>query len=162
GAKFGRPLRRRHVVGATAVVAVVVIALLTLGSASGRRLALHGSGDASAAGGAMSSTYVHSRAQGHAAQISRAASGYAAHGSSSNSASSSSLFRSPLFSNSATGRQLAATGCGIDGTNFEDADGNLTPGTCLDWNSFAPVTWTPANGAPYQQATTTNGDFHFF
>ena len=158
-----RPSRRRHTLIATAVVGVLVaVALLTLGVASGRPVAQHGSGDASAAKSAMSSTHQLSRAQGHAAQTSRATSGNAAHSSSSSSGSTSSLFNSSILPNLAPNRSLAATGCGIDGTNFEDADGNLTEETCLDWNSFAPVTWLPANAAPYQDATTTNGDFTFF
>src|ERR1700746_827604 len=157
--KVGRPWRRRKVAGATLVVAVAVGAVFALGAASGRPLAQHRAGDASAAKNAMSSTHSLSRAQGHASQVSRAASGYAAHSSSSSSGSSSSLFNS-AFPNLVSNRQLAVTGCGIDGTNFEDADGNLTPQTCDDWNSFAPVTWTGT--APYQQSTATKDGFHFF
>ena len=158
-----RPLRgRRSLIGAAVVGALVVASLLTLGAASGRQAAQHRSGDASAAHNAMSSTHQLSRAQGHASQISRATSGHAAHSSSSGSGSSSSIFNSSLFPDLAPNRSLAAASCGIDGTNFEDNDGNLTPVTCLDWNSFAPLTWTPPNGAPYQDATTTNGAFTFF
>src|SRR5262249_27383977 len=44
----------------------------------------------------------------------------------------------------------------------EDADGNLAVGGagCMDWNGFAPVTWT--GSAPYQNSTTTSGNFTFF
>lgn len=41
-------------------------------------------------------------------------------------------------------------------SGFEGADGNLAPSTGMDWNSFAPVTWT--GSSPYQTAeTTVNG-----
>src|SRR5437763_7850744 len=62
---------------------------------------------------------------------------------------------------------LSATGCGASGTiadqsGFEDADGNLAidKAGCMDWNGFAPVTWT--GSVPYQNATKTTGGFTFF
>ena len=143
GEKFGRPWRRRNVIGATAIVALVVVSLLTLGSAAGRLVAQPHAGDAAAAGTAMRSTHVLSRANGHASLVSRA-SGHAARHSLS---SSSSSLSSPLSSTSSpASRLLAATGCGTSGsiadqTGFEDADGDLAPGAgCTDWNSFSP-TW---------------------
>jgi uncharacterized repeat protein (TIGR01451 family) len=59
------------------------------------------------------------------------------------------------------------TGCGASGTiaaqsGFEDADGNLAVdgAACMDWNGFAPVTWT--GSVPYQNATAMSGGFTFF
>ena len=168
GRNFGRPLRRRNVVGATAIVALVVISLVTLGSASGRQVAQHRAGDASAAGSATSSTHVLSRAQGHASLVSRA-SGHAAP-----SASSSSLFPAFGSTSSSASRLLAAfpsTGCGdsgppqtiADASGFEDADGNLEVDTagCMDWNGFTP-TWSGApSNAPPQTGTGSNNGFTF-
>src|SRR5262249_29412114 len=60
-----------------------------------------------------------------------------------------------------------ASGCGANGTiadksGFEDADGNLAidKAGCMDWNGFAPVTWT--GSAPYQNSTKVSGNFTFF
>src|SRR5438046_2894391 len=155
--KFGRPLRRRDVVGATAFVAVVVVSLLTVGAASGRTIAQHRSGDASAAGSAMSSTHVLSRAHRHAS-LSRA-SRLAAHRS---------LF--PAFGLISNAIPLAPiTGCGGNGTiadasGFEDADGNLAldHGTsCMDWNGFTP-TWSGSpSTTPPQTGTASNNGFTF-
>src|SRR5215831_17433608 len=128
---------RRSLIGATVLVAFVVVSLLTLGAASGSILAQHKSGDASAGGSAKSSTHLLSRAQGHASSVSRS--------------SGSSASRSATGAGSALSPDLASTGCGIGGasdgsladqTGFEDADGNLAPDTagCSDWNSFSP-TW---------------------
>jgi uncharacterized repeat protein (TIGR01451 family) len=62
---------------------------------------------------------------------------------------------------------LASTGCGASGTianqsGFEDADGNLAIDTagCMDWNGFAPMTWS--GSVPYQTATKVSGNFTFF
>jgi uncharacterized repeat protein (TIGR01451 family) len=62
---------------------------------------------------------------------------------------------------------VSATGCGASGTiadqsGFEDADGNLAidKAGCMDWNGFAPMTWT--GSVPYQNATATSGGFTFF
>ena len=62
---------------------------------------------------------------------------------------------------------VSATGCGPSGTiadqsGFEDADSNLAVdhAGCMDWNGFAPVTWT--GSVPYQGSTKTNGGFTFF
>ena len=158
-----RPWRRRSLVGAAVVGAVVVASLLTLGAASGRQVAQHGTGDRSAVHNAMSSTHSLSRAQGHASFVSRAGSASVHH---SLASSDSSLF--PAFgpNSSSAARSLAATGCGATGTiaaasGFEDADANLAVDTtgCMDWNGFAPVTW--AGTAPYQKASKTSGAFLF-
>jgi uncharacterized repeat protein (TIGR01451 family) len=170
GGNFGRPLRRRNVLGATAIVAVVAVALLTLGSASGRQVAQHRAGDASAARSATSSTHVLSRAQGHASLVSRA-SGHAAQRSLSSPSSSFSLFPALGAATSAVSRSLAAsiTGCGDDGTiadasGFEDADGNLDidNADCMDWNGFTP-TWSgaPTTTAPPQTGTGSTDGFTF-
>ena len=110
GAKFGRPWRRRHVIGATTIVALVV-SLLTLGSASARQVAQHRSGDASAAGSAMSSTHSLSRAQRHASLVS----GHAAH----HSLLTSSFLPSALFRSLGGSSQPLApiTGCGAAARN---------------------------------------------
>src|SRR4051795_510465 len=50
--RFGRPWRRRSVLGATVVVALVFISLLTVGAASGRTMAQHNSGDSIASASA--------------------------------------------------------------------------------------------------------------
>ena len=158
-----RPWRRRSLVGAAVVGAVVVASLLTLGAASGRQVAQHGTGDRSAVHNAMSSTHSLSRALGHASFVSRSASASVHH---SLASSDSSLF--PAFgpNSSSAARSLAATGCGATGTiaaasGFEDADANLGINTtgCMDWNGFAPVTWTGT--APYQKASKTSGAFLF-
>src|SRR3954469_19525640 len=52
GGRFGRPWRRRSVLGATVVVALVFISLLTVGAASGRTMAQHNSGDSIASASA--------------------------------------------------------------------------------------------------------------
>ena len=158
-----RPWRRRSLVGAAVIGAAVVASLLTLGAASGRQVAQHGTGDRSAAHNATSSTHSLSRAQRHASFVSRAVSASAHH---SLASSDSSLF--PAFgpnSSSAT-RSLAATGCGATGTiaaasGFEDVDANLAIDTtgCMDWNGFAPVTWTGT--APYQKTSKTLGALSF-
>jgi hypothetical protein len=141
--KFGRPVRRRHVFGATTIVALVVFSVLALGSASARPAAHH-HGDASLAGRTMSSTHSLLRAERHAFLASRAA-GHAAHHSLSHHAFSL-LSLSPFFAG--LSQPLAPgtiTGCGNDGTiadatGFEDADGNLAPNSgCTDWNSFNPT-----------------------
>src|SRR3954447_3798352 len=167
GGNFGRPLRRRNVLGATAIVAVVVIALLTLGSASGRQVAQHRAGDASAARSGMSSTHVLSRAQGHASLVSRAF-GHAAQSSLSSPSSSFSLFPALDAATSAVSRSLAAVNCGAANTiarasGFEDADGNLAIDTagCMDWNGFTP-TWSGAPAtAPPQTGSGSNNGFTF-
>src|SRR6476659_5855028 len=94
GGKFGRPLRRRHVFGVTAIVAVAVVSVLTLGSASARPVA-HRSGDASAAGTARSSTHALLRAERHAFRASRTSRSAAHHAFSHHSFSLLSL--SPSF-----------------------------------------------------------------
>src|SRR5262249_49971992 len=127
---------------------------------SGRPVAQQRLGDASAVRTAMSSTPVLSRAQGHVAGVQHTL-------ASANTViaslfgSQSSLLRSvdslfaPVVSCGAAGTIAAKSG-------FEDADGNLVVNTagCMDWNGFAPVTWT--GSAPYQNSTTTNGNFTFF
>ena len=160
-----RPWRRRSLIGAAVVGALVVASLLTLGAASGRQVAQPQSGDASAAHNAMSSTHSLSRAQGRASFVSRSASAASHQSLSSSSFSPFSAFGTTP--SSSANRLLAAiTGCGASGTiadasGFEDADGNLTIDNagCTDWNSFAPVTWTGT--APYQSATKVSGNFHF-
>src|SRR3954449_6466374 len=52
GGRFGRPWRRRSVFGATVIVALVVVSVLTVGAASGRTVAQHDSGDRVAASSA--------------------------------------------------------------------------------------------------------------
>ena len=155
--------RRRSLVGAAVVGALVVVSLLTVGAASGRRVAQHGMGDRAAVHNAMSSTHSLSRALGHASFVSRSASASVHH---SLASSDSSFF--PAFgpNSSSAARSLAATGCGATGTiadasGFEDADGNLAVDTtgCTDWNSFAPVTWTGT--APFQKASKTLGALSF-
>src|SRR6516164_4036731 len=91
--KFGRSWRRRNVVGATAIVAVVVVSLLTVGAASGRIFAQHRSGDASAGRSAMSSTHRLSHAQRYASRFSLHA---AHHSTSSLHSLSLSSFASPF------------------------------------------------------------------
>ncbi|MGZ4390873.1 MAG: hypothetical protein ACXVRK_01945 [Gaiellaceae bacterium] len=78
-----------------------------------------------------------------------------------------SSFFSALGLTSSAASPLAPTGCGAGGaiantTGFEDDDGNLKVdgGTaCTDWNGFAPATWLPANGAPYQSFSKTVAPF---
>ena len=153
------PLRGWRIPIGMAIIGVLVIAsALTLGLASGSQVAQHGSGDASAAQNAMSSTHSLSRAQGHASYVSRSSSA-AQH---SFSGSSSSFFPGFGSASSSSNRLLAdSTACGINGSGFEDDDGNLavddTLDGCMDWNGFAPVTW--AGTAPYQTATKTTGLF---
>jgi uncharacterized repeat protein (TIGR01451 family) len=150
--KIRRPFRgRRTVLGAAIAVAFLVVALPALGAASGSSLAQHRSIDASATRNATSA----------ATQLARATSGAARLFS-----GSTSLFGSrSLFGSVAA--LASITGCGADGTiadksGFEDADGNLVIDTagCMDWNGFAPVTWTGT--APYQTASKTSGNFTFF
>jgi uncharacterized repeat protein (TIGR01451 family) len=158
---FGRPWRRRNLVGATVIVALVAVAVLTLGAASGRSVAKHRSGEAAAGRNAMSSTHLLSGAQGHASLVSRA-SGRAAQHSLSSSSSSLSLLRGFGPASSAASRSLAATGCGASGsiadtTGFEDADGNLAPSAgCTDWNSFSP-TWSGNQGTATLGGLTFEG-----
>ena len=136
--KFGWPWRRRNVVGATVIVAFVVVSLLTLGAASGRPAAQHSSGDRAAAGSAMSSTHLLSRAQADASLVSRSSS-HASHQSLSSSSSSFgySLFPALGSTSSSASRSLASISCcGADSTiadasGFEDADGNLASDTDL-------------------------------
>ena len=165
--KFGRPWRRRNVLGATVIVAFVVVSLLTLGAASGRPAAQHTSGDRAAAGSAMSSTHLLSRAQANASLVSRSSS-HASHQSvsSSNSSFGNSLFPALGSTSSSASRSLASiSGCGADGTiadasGFEDADGNLAIDTtgCMDWNGFTP-TWTGT--APFETGTGSTNGFTF-
>ena len=168
--KFGRPWRRRNVLGATVIVAFVVASLLTLGAASGRPAAQHTSGDRAAAGSAMSSTHLLSRAQANASLVSRSSS-HASHQSlsSSNSSFGYSLFPALGSTSSSASRSLASiSGCGADGTiadasGFEDADGNLAVDTtgCMDWNEFTP-TWSGAPAtAPPQTGTGSTDGFTF-
>src|SRR6476620_3017615 len=156
GPTYGRRSRRRHVTGATTIVALVVVSLLALGSASAYQAVQHRSGDASAAGSAMSSTHLLSRAHRHGFRASRALRHAAHHSRTLKSGSIFSLL--PL---------APITGCGTVGTiadasGFEDADGNLAIDKtgCMDWNGFAPVTWT--GPVPYQNSTKTTGNFTFF
>jgi uncharacterized repeat protein (TIGR01451 family) len=149
--KSGRPWRRRNLVGATAIVALVVVSLLTVGAASGRSVAQHNSGNRAGASSAMRSTHPLSRAQRNASLVSHSSSRVAQHSLSSSS--------SPL---------AAITGCGADGTiadasGFEDADGNLAIDTagCMDWNGFTP-TWSGAPATtPPQTGTASNNGFAF-
>src|SRR4029078_9642866 len=136
GGNWGRPLRRRNVFGATLLVALVVVSLFTLGSASAR----------TQASSSLASTSSSSAAQQAAVNGSVSTSGAGA--------------------SSVGGGVLASiAGCGADGTiadasGFEDADGNLaidTPG-CMDWNGFTP-TWTGT--APSQQGTASNNWWTF-
>jgi uncharacterized repeat protein (TIGR01451 family) len=149
GAKFRRPWRRRNVVGATAIVALVVVALLTIGAASARVAAHHNSGHR-AAGRAVSSNHLLSRAHGSASRASR-------------------LARHALLSRSsslsADVRLASITGCGADGSladasGFEAADANLAIDTtgCMDWNGFTP-TWSGT--APFQTGIANNNGFAF-
>src|SRR3954447_9766450 len=170
GQKFGRPLRRRHVIGATTIVAVVV-SLLTLGSASARLVSQRSAGDASAARNAMSSTHSLSRAHRHASLASRASRHAARHSLSSSNSMFGSLL--PGFANSTTEaiRSAPVVDCGDasgpigTASGFEDADGNLAldHGTsCMDWNGFTP-TWSgaPTTTAPPQTGTGSNNGFTF-
>jgi len=65
------------------------------------------------------------------------------------------------------GWQVAAFATGPVGTasGFEDDDGNLAPdptGLNFDWNSFAPVTWSPHPATqPTREATATAGGWQF-
>ena len=136
GGNWGRPLRRRNVFGATLLVALVVVSLFTLGSASART-------QASASLASTSSSSAPEQVAGN--------------GSASISGAGAS---------SVGGGVLASiTGCGADGTiadasGFEDADGNLaidTPG-CMDWNGFTPV-WSGT--APFQTGTASNNGWTF-
>src|SRR4051812_15678067 len=167
GPKVGRPLRRRHVIGATTIVAVVV-SLLTLGSASARLVSQRSSGDALAARNAMSSTHSLSRAHRHASLASHASWHAARHSLSSSNSIFGSLL--PGFANTTTEAisSLAPVNCGSATTpiatasGFEDADGNLDPtASCMDWNGFTP-TWSgsPATTPP-QTGTATNNGFSF-
>src|SRR3954447_23706366 len=167
GPKVGRPLRRRHVIGATTIVAVVV-SLLTLGSASARLVSQRSSGDALAARNAMSSTHSLSRAHRHASLASHASRHAARHSLSSSNSIFGSLL--PGFANTTTEAisSLAPVNCGSATTpiatasGFEDADGNLDPtASCMDWNGFTP-TWSgsPATTPP-QTGTATNNGFSF-
>ena len=97
--KFGRPRRRRNLVGATVIVAFVVASLLIVGAASGRVAVQHSSAKRVAAGSLKSSTHIarHSLL----------------HRFSSLSKARSSL----LLSLSGSSAPLASiTGCGADGT----------------------------------------------
>ena len=165
--RFGRPWRRRNVVGATAIVALVVVSLLTVGAASGRPAAQQSSGNRVAAGSGMSSTHQLSRAQRNSSLVSRSSSRVAQHSLSSGSSSFSGAGVSLLPSLVGSSRTLAAsiTGCGADGTiadasGFEDADGNLAIDTdgCMDWNEFTP-TWTGI--APFETGTGSTDGFTF-
>src|SRR5690242_11044016 len=134
GGKWGRPLRRRNVFGATLLVALVVVSLLTLGSASARTQASASLASASSA----------SAAQQVAAN------------SSASGAGTSSVGGGILASITGCG----ADGTIADASGFEDADGNLaidTPG-CMDWNGFTPV-WSGT--APFQTGTASNNGWTF-
>src|ERR1700751_5490166 len=102
GAQFRRPWRRRNLVGATAIVALVVVSLLTIGAASARVAAHHNSGYR-AAGRAVSSNHLLSRAQGSAthASLSRLA--------------RHALLSRPSSLSGAVGL-ASITGCGADGS----------------------------------------------
>jgi uncharacterized repeat protein (TIGR01451 family) len=151
GAQFRRPWRRRNVVGATAIVALVVVSLLTIGAASARVAAHHNSGHR-AAGRAVSSNHLLSRAHRRAT-----------HASFSRLARHALLNRSSALSG-AVGL-ASITGCGADGSladasGFEAADANLAIDTtgCMDWNGFTP-TWSGT--APFQTGTANNNGFAF-
>jgi uncharacterized repeat protein (TIGR01451 family) len=137
---------------------VAVLFLLAVGGASAHSSAQHRTGDAAAARNAMSSTHVLSRAPGHALRVTpqQSVARYLL-------GSTLSFFHGSAFA----AAPLAATGCGASGTiadksGFEDADGNLAvdKAGCMDWNGFAPVTWT--GSAPYQNSTKISGNYTFF
>jgi uncharacterized repeat protein (TIGR01451 family) len=148
------------VVGAV-TIAVAVVSVLAFGTASASFSGRHHS----AAPTARSVT--HSRS--HAVARSSGASGSRvalrpSHSARSSAASSSrGLAKAPAGAAAASSPQrllAAVTGCGANGTiadqtGFEDNDGNLQvdKAGCVDWNSFAPLTWTGT--APYQSATST-------
>jgi uncharacterized repeat protein (TIGR01451 family) len=145
-----------------AVVALAVVSVLALGTASGTFSEQHHS----AAPAARSATHSlsHAVVSASRARASRVTS-RASHSSTSSKPSlSRTLGKSPgtkAATSAPLNRLLAAvTGCGANGTiadktGFEDNDGNLQvdKAGCVDWNSFAPVTWTGT--APYQSATST-------
>src|SRR5690242_5982774 len=134
GGKWGRPLRRRNVFGATLLVALVVVSLLTLGSASARTQASASLASASSAGPAQ--------------QV--------AANSSASGAGTSSVGGGILASITGCG----ASGTIADASGFEDADGNLKIDTagCMDWNGFTPV-WSGT--APFQTGTAFNNGWSF-
>src|SRR6478672_9703754 len=133
GPTYGRRWRRRHVFGATTIVALVVVSLLALGSASAYQAVQHRSGDASAAGSAMSSTHLLSRAHRHGFRASRALRHAAHHSRTLKSGSIFSLLPLAPILDCGGPTTPVATASG-----FEDADGNLAVDTagCKDWNSF--------------------------
>ena len=133
---------------------VALVFLVAVGVASASSLAPRG--DAPAARKAMSSTHLLSRAHGHASRVAR-------HSPSGSLLGSPWLFHRSRFA----AAPFASTGCGASGTiadksGFEDTDANLVVNKagCMDWNGFAPVTWT--GSVPYQSAAKTVGAFTFF
>src|SRR5579884_2804708 len=162
-----RPSRGRPTLtGAIVAVAVGLAAALVFGAASGRFSAQHGSKNGSAARSAMRSTHLRSPAQRHTSPVARSSASSVS--SSSTRAARQNLvsFQPSFFSAfdpSLAGmhRALASiTGCGASGTiadatGFEDADGDLAPGSCTDWNSFSP-SWSGGVG------TATLGGLTFY
>ena len=104
-----RPWRRRSLVGAAVVGALVVASLLTVGAASGRRVAQHGTGDRPAVHGAMSSTHSLSRARGHASLVSRSASASVHHSLSRSDSSRIPAFAPLIWTGTAPYQKAAAT-----------------------------------------------------
>src|SRR5438132_2946563 len=125
--------RRLPLSSAVAVlIGAVVFSVFGVAAASGRTDASAGSARHAAAAPARAASHVRTPARPVARQ---------------RLLPTSSIFRSLL-----TGSVGSAAG-------FEDDDGNLAPETLLDWNSFAPVTWT--GSAPYLTATKTSNGFKF-
>ncbi|MDX6480262.1 MAG: hypothetical protein QOG85_772, partial [Gaiellaceae bacterium] len=159
----------QRTLGKSSIVALML--LLAVGAASGSSLVRHRSGHAVNARNATSSTRLLSRASGGVSGASGVVgvSDLSARTVARTFASTGSwFFGSRLGAGFGSAAPLApVTGCGAQGTladksGFEDADGNLVINTagCMDWNGFAPVTWTGT--APYQNATKTTGNFTFF
>jgi uncharacterized repeat protein (TIGR01451 family) len=134
---------------------IALVFLLALAGAASGSAFTHRSGDAAAVRNAMSSPRLLPHAQKQATRVSVTNSLFGP---------TWRLLGGPGFSAS----PLTSTGCGAPGTiadqsGFEDADGNLavdTPG-CMDWNGFAPVTWTLH--VPHQTtAPKVSGNFTLF
>ena len=145
------------------LISLIALAfLLAVGAASGNSLARHRAGHTGAARNAMSSTHLLSRAQGsRASRVSQPALRSSLLGWSTwlRFGSGSASSNAPGFA--------PPSGCGASGTiaqksGFEDADGNLAVDNagCMDWNGFAPVTWT--GSAPNQTASKNVGGYSFY
>jgi uncharacterized repeat protein (TIGR01451 family) len=147
--KSGRLKGRRNVLGAAAVVGLVVVSLLTAGAALGRPASHHSS--------ASSSTHLLSHALRNSLRVS---------GSARHAGSSSALFNASILGGANPLAPVPSCGAAntiANASGFEDADGNLAVDTtgCMDWNQFTP-TWSGApSTTPPQTGTATNNGFNF-